>query len=166
MNSEKIKTVAIFVLIAVVIALGAYSLFGKDGLKNTGTTKEFVGDMQKLQSSLSYYLGGTYSDTFGVYTKTEILSGKATNKDGEQISIKDNEDKNLPTLINVEEKIEVGDKTLYKISNEEIKKLFEMDFGKYGDIILYVGEDGVIKISFEKEPNWWRNELEVIKVNE
>lgn len=165
MNTEKTKTVVIFVLIAVVIALGAYSLFGRDGLKNIGTTKEFVEDIQNLQSSMSYYLGSTYSDTFGVYTKTEILSGKATNKDGEQINIKDNEDKNLPTLVNTEEKIEVDNKALYKMSNDDIKTVFELDFTKYGDISLYVGEDGIIKVDFEKEPNWWRKEFEVIKVN-
>lgn len=165
MNVEKTKTVVIFVLIAVVIALGAYSLFGKDGLKDIGKAKEFVGDIQNLQSSLSYYLGSTYSDTFGVYTKAEILSGKATNKDGEQINIKDNEDKNLPMLINIEEKLEVDNKTLYKMSSEDIKTVFELDITKYGDINLYVGEDGIIKIDFEKEPNWWKKEFEVIKVN-
>ncbi|MEE0831124.1 MAG: hypothetical protein UIM26_06625, partial [Longicatena sp.] len=40
-----------------------------------------------LQSNLSYYVGASYSDSFGVYTKEEILLGKT--EDGEKI--KDNE---------------------------------------------------------------------------
>ncbi|MDO4283324.1 MAG: hypothetical protein Q4D02_06755 [Clostridia bacterium] len=164
MNSEKIKTVVIFVLIAVVIALGVYSFFGKDGFKNTETSAQFINDIYHLQSSLSYYLGSTYSDTFGIYTKVEILSGKATNKDGEVIEIKDNDDKNLPSIIETEDKLELNDEVFYKLSIDGIKELFEIDLSKYSDVVWYIQEDGVIKVSIETEPDWWQTEFESLKV--
>lgn len=166
MNSEKIKTVVIFVLVAIVIALGAYSLFGKDGFKNTEKSAEFVNDVQNIQSSMSYYLGSTYSDTFGVYTRLELLSGKATDKEGQVVDIKDNEDKNLPALINLDEKIERGNDVYYKISNDNLKELFNIDLGKYEGVNFYVKDDGIIKVGFEKTPDWWKKELDGLKINE
>lgn len=165
MNSERLKTVVIVVLIIIVIALGAYSLFGKDGFKNTETSTQFIKDAQVLQASLSYYLGTTYSDTFGVYTRLEILSGKANNKDGEVIDIKDNEDKNLPSIVNVDEKLENGNNSLYKVQKDTLKTVFDIDLEKYNDIDFYVQEDGMIKVNFEKEPDWWKNEFSALKVN-
>lgn len=164
MNSEKIKTVVIVILIAVVIGLGAYCFFGKDGFKNVETGAQFVKDVNSLQASLSYYLGSTYSDTFGIYTKTEILSGKSTNKEGQTVEIKDNEDKNLTSVINMDEKLEQNEEVLYKMSNDGVKTLFETDLTKYSDVTFYVKEDGTIKVSFETEPEWWKQEFESLKV--
>lgn len=164
MNSEKIKTVVIVILIVVVIGLGVFCFFGKDGFKNVETGAQFVNDVKSLQASLSYYLGSTYSDTFGVYTKTEILSGKSTGKEGQIVEIKDNEDKNLTSIINIEEKLELNEEVLYKMSNDGVKTLFEMDLTKYSEVTFYVQEDGIIKVSFETEPEWWQPEFESLKV--
>ena len=89
---------SILIIIVLVILLGlsvAYIVFGPNGYKTTEKGKEFLDDVLELQSNLSYYVGASYSDAFGVYSKDEILMGKTT--EGEKI--KDNQDNLLPTLV-------------------------------------------------------------------
>ena len=69
----------IFIIIILVILLGlsvAYAILGPNGYKTTEKGKSFFDDVIVLQSNLSYYVGASYSDSFGVYSKEEILLGK------------------------------------------------------------------------------------------
>lgn len=165
MYSEKIKTVAIFLLIAVVIALGAFCIFGKGGVKNSETGIAFFNCVQDLQGELSYYLGNTYSDTFGVYSNVEILSGVVTDENGQSVTIKDNEDHDLVTLIQTADKIENNEKTYYALSIENIKTAFNADLSRYGsNMKWYVSEDGFIRVNFDAEPEWWQPSFQGIKI--
>ena len=84
---NKLKTVVIIVLIAVIIGLGAYILFVDEGVQYVESGAKFLKEIQTVQTSLSYYLGSTYSDTFGIYSKVELLSGKATDDEGNSVDI-------------------------------------------------------------------------------
>lgn len=162
--SEKSKTVVIFVLIALLLLLGAYVLFGKNGVGNVEKKASFLNDVQDLQSSLSYYLGSTYSDTFGAYTKLEILSAKSEDSEGNLVDIKDNEDNVLVSVIDTNDKVEENEVSYYKLVNDNVKILFNVDISSYSDISWYVTEEGMIKVNFEETPNWWGSEMNGLKL--
>ena len=51
-----------------------------------------------------------------------------------------------------------------KKQKEEITYI--TDLGKYEDVNWYIKDDGVIKVNFEKSPDWWKKELDGLKINE
>ena len=141
------KAKYIIIIVILIIALGltaAYAILGPRGFKTTEKGKAFLDDVLTLQSNLSYYVGASYSDSFGVYTKEEILLGK-TLEDGEKI--KDNEDNVLPTLVNEENTIE-----------------YKGEIPTYEGVTFYVVEGDLVKVKLDSTPDWWNSNYDGLKI--
>ncbi len=151
MKSKK----SIFVIILLVILLGlslAYGIFGPNGYKVTEKGTEFFNEVINLQANLSYYVGSSYSDAIGVYSKEEILLG--TTADGEKI--KDNLDNLLPTLVVPEtvQDYKEGAKA-YQLNMENVRTTLKIKTPDYEGITFYVVDGDLLKIKMESEPEWW-----------
>ena len=149
---------SILIIIVLVILLGlsvAYIVFGPNGYKTTEKWKEFLDDVLELQSNLSYYVGASYSDAFGVYSKDEILMGKTT--EGEKI--KDNQDNLLPTLVEEDSVQDYGkDSKSYKLNMDNVKTTLKLKISDYEGVSFYVVEGDLVKVKFDgAEPDWWNN---------
>lgn len=146
----------IFIIIVLLILLGlagAYILFGPNGYSANQKGREFFDDVLELQSTLSYYVGSSYSDAFGVYTKEEILYGKTA--DGEEIN--DYEDNILPSLI-LEESLDYkGDSKAYKLNMKNVETTLGIDINDYEGVNFYVVDGDIVKVKLDSKPDWWND---------
>lgn len=148
------KSILIIILLVILLGLSvAYGIFGPNGYKTTQKGKEFFDDTIELQANLSYYVGASDSDAFGLYSKEEILSGKT--KDGEKI--KDNQDNLLPTLIEEDSAVEIDGSKAYKLNMENVKTTLGIKIENYEGVNFYVFEGDLIRIKLDAEPDWWNN---------
>ena len=154
------KQTLIIILLVVLLGLAiAYIILGPNGYTTTQKGKDFLDDVLELQSTLSYYVGASYSDAFGVYDKVEILSGKTA--DGEQI--KDNQDNLLPTLVDLESAIDYkNDEKAYKLNMEYVETTLGIDVADYEGIEFYVVNGDILKIKLTSTPDWWSNNFDVM----
>ncbi len=152
MKNKKSTLVIILLVILLVLSI-AYIIFGPNGYKSTEKGGKFFDDVIKLQSNLSYYVGASYSDAFGVYSKEEILLGKT--EDGEKI--KDNQDNLLPTLVEENAETYDGDKKAYKLNMEYVNTTLKLKMDNYEGITFYVVEGDLIKVKLDGDIDWWNN---------
>lgn len=153
----------IFIIIVLVILLGlsvAYAILGPNGYKTTEKGKQFFDDVITLQSNLSYYVGASYSDSFGVYTKEEILLGKT--EDGEKI--KDNQDNVLPTLVNEENSVSYKDGTGYELNLEYVNTTLSTKIPTYEGVTFYVVDGDLVKVKLDGTPDWWNSNYDGLKI--
>ncbi len=156
MKKDK-KYILIIILLLIVLGLaGAYILFGPNGYKTTEKGNSFVTDTMELQATLSYYVGSTYSDAFGLYSKVEVLSG--ITEEGEKV--KDNEDNLLPALINLDEAIDYKSEKAYKLNLENVKTTLGVDISGYEGVNFYVVEGDLIRVKMDTTPEWWSNNFD------
>lgn len=155
---SKTQTLIIIILVILLALSGAYILLGPSGIKSSQKGEDFFDDMIELQSTLSYYVGSSYSDSFGVYTKEEILSGKTA--DGEQI--KDNQDNLLPTLIEEETLDYKDDKKAYKLNMENVETTLGVSIDDYEGVTFYVVDGDLVKVKLDSMPDWWSNNFDSI----
>lgn len=157
---------SILIIIILVILLGfsiAYIILGPNGYKTTEKGKDFFDDVIVLQSNLSYYVGASYSDAFGVYSKEEILLGKTS--DGEKI--KDNQDNLLPTLVEEDSAEDYDDESkAYKLNMENVNTTLKTKISDYEGISFYVVDGDLVKIKFDgAEPDWWNKNYDSLILN-
>ena len=108
----------------------------------------------ELQANLSYYVGASYSDAFGVYSKDEILLGKTV--DGEQI--KDNQDNLLPALVDETTAQDYdNDSKAYKLNMDYVETTLGITIDDYEGVTFYVADGDLIKVKLDGEPSWWNN---------
>lgn len=159
---KKAKYIISIVILAVLLALAiAYIVLGPNGYEKTKESSTFFDDVIELQSTLSYYVGSAYSDAFGVYTKTEILSG--VTEDGDKI--KDNEDNVLPALISTNDAIDYkGDEKAYKLNMDNVKVTLGIDTSKYDGVTFYVVEGDILKVKLDSTPEWWDSNFDSLKI--
>lgn len=152
---ENKKYILIIILLLILLgATAAYAILGPNGYKTTEKGKAFFDDTLELQSTLSYYVGASYSDAFGVYSKTEILSG--VTEDGEKI--KDNEENLLPTLIELNETADYkGDTKAYKLNMDNVKVTLGLNLEDYEGVTFYVVDGDILKVKLDSTPEWWNN---------
>lgn len=151
---DKKQTLIIIILLILLGLAGAYILFGPNGYSSNQEGKAFFDDVMELQSTLSYYVGSSYSDAFGVYTKEELLSGKTA--DGEQIN--DYEDNLLPELITQEDSLDYdGDSKAYKLNMSNVETTLGIDIADYEGVTFYVVEGDIVKVKLDGTPDWWNN---------
>lgn len=157
------KSIVIIILLLVGWALtGAYAVFGPNGYKAVQDSKDFLEDVVELQSNLSYYVGSSYSDAFGVYSKVELLSGLT--EDGEKI--KDNEDNILPEFITLENSVDYKDgEKAYELNMDNVNTTLKTSIKKYEGITFYVVDGDLIKIKVENIPDWWNDNFDVFCLN-
>ena len=140
MKNKKNTLIIILLLILLGFAI-AYIVLGPNGYKS-------------LQANLSYYVGASYSDAFGVYSKDEILLGKTV--DGEQI--KDNQDNLLPTLVDEATAEDYdGESKAYKLNMEYVETTLGIDIDDYDGVSFYVVDGDFVKVKLDGEPEWWNN---------
>ena len=145
---DKKQTLIIIILIILLGLVGAYCILGPNGYKATQKGTEFFDEVMELQSNLSYY------DAFGVYSKTEILSG--ITEDGEKI--KDNQDNLLPTLIDMESAVDYkNDTKAYKLNMDNLKTTLSVDIGSYEGVTFYVADGDLVRVVLDSRPEWWND---------
>lgn len=148
------KSILIIILLVILLGLSiAYCILGPNGYKTTQKGKDFFDDVVELQANLSYYVGASYSDAFGLYSKEEILSGKTN--EGEQI--KDNQDNLLPTLIEEGSAEDFEESKAYKLNMENVKTTLGIKLEDYEGVTFYVVEGDLVKVKLDGEPDWWNN---------
>lgn len=153
MKNKKNTLIIILLLILLGFAI-AYIVLGPNGYKSTQVGKDFFDDVMELQANLSYYVGASYSDAFGVYSKDEILLGKTV--DGEQI--KDNQDNLLPTLVDEATAEDYdGESKAYKLNMEYVETTLGIDIDDYDGVSFYVVDGDFVKVKLDREPEWWNN---------
>ena len=153
MKNKKNTLIIILLLILLGFAI-AYIVLGPNGYKSTQVGKDFFDDVMELQANLSYYVGASYSDAFGVYSKDEILLGKTV--DGEQI--KDNQDNLLPTLVDEATAEDYdGESKAYKLNMEYVETTLGIDIVDYDGVSFYVVDGDFVKVKLDGEPEWWNN---------
>lgn len=153
MKNKKNTLIIILLLILLGFAI-AYIVLGPNGYKSTQVGKDFFDDIMELQANLSYYVGASYSDAFGVYSKDEILLGKTV--DGEQI--KDNQDNLLPTLVDEATAEDYdGESKAYKLNMEYVETTLGIDIDDYDGVSFYVVDGDFVKVKLDGEPEWWNN---------
>ncbi len=147
------KNILIIIILLILLGFtGAYAILGPNGYKTTEKGKAFFDDVIKLQANLSYYVGSAYSDSFGVYSKDEILLGATS--EGEKI--KDNLDNLLPALVDPESAQDYKDDTKsYKLNMENIKTTLGLKMDEYEGVTFYVVEGDLVKIKLDSKPEWW-----------
>ncbi len=150
MKNSKDKIIIVLLLIVIILLAGYIIL----NLNKDNKAKDFISDFTKLQSKISYYIGSTYSDTFGVYTNEEIITGtKTTNENVDDI-------KNIEPIVDVESKVEKSGKISYQILSENVKKIFKIDVPNYEGVKWYIQDGEFLKVDFETKPSWWTENLE------
>jgi len=153
----------IIILVILLCLSGAYIVLGPNGYKTSSQAKAFLDDVLELQSTMSYYVGSSYSDAFGVYSKYEILSGKT--EEGE--IIKDNEDNLLPDLIDVNDTIDYkGNEKAYKLKLDHVKTTLKIDISNYDGITFYIVEGDIIKVVIDDSlvSEWWSSNFDGLKI--
>ena len=153
MKNKKNTLVIIILLILLGFSI-AYILLGPNGYKTTQVGKDFFDDVMELQANLSYYVGASYSDAFGVYSKDEILLGKTV--DGEQI--KDNQDNLLPALVDETTAQDYdNDSKAYKLNMDYVETTLGITIDDYEGVTFYVADGDLIKVKLDGVPRWWNN---------
>ena len=153
------KNIAIVILIVVVIILSIFLIIkNKNNGKGNSEIATFIKDAVEVQNNLSYYVGNTYSDTFGIYTKEEIVT--ARKKDA-----KENSDiSKLTSIVDTNSKIDSQNGTCYKISEENYKKILNVDLPKYDGITWYIQDGSLIKVHLNIKPDWWNEDLSCLEI--
>ena len=153
MKNKKNTLVIIILLILLGFSI-AYIILGPNGYKTTQVGKDFFDDVMKLQANLSYYVGASYSDAFGVYSKDEILIGKTV--DGEQI--KDNQDNLLPALVDETTVQDYdNDSKAYKLNMPNVETTLGIDIADYEGVTFYVVDGDIVKVQLDGTPDWWNS---------
>lgn len=148
MKNSKDKIIIVLLLIIIILLAGYIIL----NLNKDSKAKDFISDFTKLQSNISYYIGSTYSDTFGVYTNEEIITGTKT--------ANDNDIENIEPIVDTKSKIEKNAKVSYQILSENVKKIFKVDVPNYEGVKWYIQDGEFLKVDFETKPSWWTDNLE------
>lgn len=155
-----VKNVVIIILAVLVLLFGTYIVLLKFNVTGVDGKSTFVKNAFNLQDKVSYYIGTTYSDTFGIYTKEEILLGKT--KDGKEI--KDNNNKAMTPLVSADKKIEKNGTVAYPLNEESAKTLLQITLPKEDGVTWYIQDGNLLKVNLEKSPSWWSIDLDCLKV--
>ena len=153
------KNISIVILVLAVIVLFIALIAKSSGGGTSGNgNANFVKDAMEVQNNLSYYIGSTYSDTFGIYTKEEIVT--ATKKD-------DKENSNitkLTAIVDKNSKISSQNGTCYKISEESYKSILNVELPKYEGITWYLQDGALVKVHLDIKPSWWTDDLKSLEI--
>lgn len=159
--NDKKKNTIIVLLSSLCIILIALMIFMKFSSKTVTGSSKFMQSVFTLQDKVSTYIGKTTSDTFGIYTAEELVTGKlaTTSED-----IKDNEDKSIIPLVDVDKKQEENNKVAYKINEENLKKLLNTSMPTYDGVDFYIQEGSLVKVKLTSKPDWWTEDLDFLLV--
>lgn len=151
--------IVIIILIVLVVILSAFLILAKVGNKDDHTRADFIKNVINVQAKFSYYVGNTYSETFGVYNKEEIVLGVNT----EEIENEEEEKKeDIVPLANKDKKLEKDSKVYYEAIPENFSKVLNITLPEYEGIIWYIQDGEYLKV--DGEPSWWTSDLDCLKI--
>lgn len=161
MNTENKNTKNYIIIILIILLLLSitYIIATKFNVAGIDKKASFIKDVTKMQNEISYYVGTTYSDTFGAYDKTQIATGKVDGKE-----IKDINNTNLIPIANIDEKIEKDNTISYRLNSENIKQVLKLDLPKYEGINWYIQDGTLIRFEIEQKPVWWTSDLDSLLI--
>lgn len=152
------KKVIIIVLVIMVIVLSALLVLSKVGTKDEHTRADFINNIVNLQAKVSYYVANTYSETFGVYNKEDIvLGGKNTDKETNE-----NENEGITPIVDSNKKFEKGSTVAYEIIPENFSKILNVSLPEYEGVTWYIQGGEFLRVS--GDPSWWTSDLNSLKV--
>ena len=184
----------IILLVIIIFALTIYIIFSKMDSKDDTTRKNFLSTMQTVQSELSYYVCGMEKDTFGIYTKSEILAGKASakntteqtdkntntkstnskntkNKDTndeteiDNSAIKDNEGNLVTSLVETDKNYGTEENPIYKVNVTDLQKILNVSVEEFKGLEWYIENGTIVKVGFENsKPSWWEDTFDVFSI--
>lgn len=164
--------IIIVLLLIIIIALTIYIIFSKIDSKDDITRKNFLSTMQTAQSELSYYVCEMEKDTFGIYTKLEILTGKVTNnkdtndenKEDDSI-IKDNKGNQVTSLVEIDKNYGTEENPIYKVNVVDLQKILNISVEQFEGLDWYIKDGITLKVGFENSrPSWWEDTFDVFTI--
>lgn len=158
-NKKKTKNYIIILLIVLILLLITYIIASKFNVAGIDKKASFIQDINSLQAEISYYVGATYSDTFGAYTKEQIVTGMS---DGNEI--KDISNNSIKPLVDIESKQEKDETISYKLNEENIKEILDISLPKYEGLNWYLQDGNLIRVEIENKPSWWTSDLDSLLI--
>lgn len=155
--NKKNITIVVIVLVVIILAIVVITKSIGNGKSGAGNAN-FVKDAMEVQNNVSYYVGNAYSDTFGIYTKEEIVTAtKKDDKENSKIS-------KLTAIVDTNSKISSQNGTCYKISDEAYKSILNVQLPKYEGITWYLQDGTLLKVHFDTKPAWWTDDLSALEI--
>lgn len=145
MKKERILKICVLLMGLVIVGLIVYILLTSTNKKNS-----FLNDTLNLQANLSYYIGQTKSDTFNAYDNIQIITGTTDTEE-----IKNYNDEVLKPIVDKNLKIEQDGKVYYKVINENVKEVLNIDLSTYSGLEFYVQDGQYLRVKVLNKPSWW-----------
>lgn len=164
-DKNVVKNICIILLSILVLVLTIFLVFSKIESNKTGKEVTFLQDINNLQSKFSYYVGLTYSDTFGLYNNIEILAADFKEIDVEK-EITNSQNNKITPLITLDDKIEKKNKIYHKIIESNVEAVLGVSMPTYEGLTWYVENGNLLKVDFKSRPDWWTDNLEVFRVGQ
>ena len=155
-----LKNISIILLVILVLLLTIFLIFSKIENAISSESTSLLKDINKLQSNISFYIGKTYSETFGIYNSIQILSGVIDENDETSV-IKDSKDVQIVPIINLKSKVEKNGKLYYEIDKESIQDVLKFNIPEYKNVKWYIEDGEIIKVQFDNKPEWWDESLDI-----
>lgn len=162
---EIIKNILIILLIIIVIVLTIVLFSSKINIVQDSKQKQFLSDILKMQNKISYYIGKTNSDTFGVYDDTQIILG-TEDKSNEKTKDVNNTTNNITEIVDSTQKIEKNNKVYYKVIDDNIKQVLNETMPEYEGITWYIEDGKLLKVKFDTKPEWWTDSFNSLLVGQ
>lgn len=152
------SNILLALMFIIIIILLVYIIFFTGGNGKT----EFYSETLKFQNTVSSYLGKAQADMFGAYEAKNIIIGY--NDEGTEI--KNVDDSALTPIADKDVLVEKNNKKYYKLNEENIEKILEINVPVFTGIDWYICEDGSLAVKFTGgKPKWWSDNFEDLKLS-
>ncbi len=145
----------------VIIVLTIFLLFSTIKSGDESKREKLISTALTAQEKLSYYLGKMSSDTFSLYTNTDIILGKSETTNEE---IKDTEENKILPLVDSDKKEEKHNKISYKINSENMNTVLKIEMAKIDGISWFIQDGTTIKVKLDSTPSWWTPDLDFLVI--
>lgn len=152
----------IIILIIMVIVLSTLLVFMKIGTKDEHTRADFIKNVINVQAELSYYVANTYSETFGIYNKEELILGIDLEEKQTEEKDLENTKEEITPLANKDKKIEKNSKVCYEAIAENFSKVLNINLPEYEGITWYIQDGELLRV--DGKPSWWTSELDCLLI--
>lgn len=164
MKKDLIKNIIIAILVLIILGLVAIYLLNPD--YNTESTN-LIQSAFECQIKLSEYIGKLRSDTFDAYTTEQLLVGSYNLEDIENSIIMNTAGEEIKSLVySTSEDIKVVDEIkYYRVNVTNFASALNVQLINDANIVWYVSDTGVLKLTYSFKPDWWIDEFEVFHLN-
>lgn len=164
MDKKIRKNIIVIILSILVITLLMYIIFSKNGLSDSSERADFLKNMVNTQKELSYYLGRTSAETFGVYTNEQIITGVIDINKSDETKIKDNENNAIIPIVSIANNniVKENDVTSYLVIKDNIKEVLNTDLKEFSGVSYYITNGNTLKVKFDTKPKWWDGSMNTL----